>query len=36
MNYIHLNPVKNGSVTNPESYTFSSANPDSNFKVDEW
>jgi REP element-mobilizing transposase RayT len=34
--YIHNNPVKNGCVTNAESYTFSSANPESNFKVDEW
>ena len=36
VNYIHNNPVKNGCVTNAESYTFSSANNESNFKVDKW
>ncbi|PJB15288.1 MAG: hypothetical protein CO118_04135 [Flavobacteriales bacterium CG_4_9_14_3_um_filter_32_8] len=32
IDYIHNNLVKNGCVTNAESYTFSSAN----IKVDEW
>ncbi|PJB15270.1 MAG: transposase [Flavobacteriales bacterium CG_4_9_14_3_um_filter_32_8] len=36
VDYIHNNPIKNGCVTNAESYAFSSANNESNFKVDEW
>jgi REP-associated tyrosine transposase len=36
VDYINNNPVKNGCVTNAESYSFSSANNEGSFIVDEW
>jgi len=35
VDYIHHNPVETGIVNDEASFTYSSANPDSPFKVDE-
>ena len=36
LEYMMNNPVRAGLCTNQESYTWSSANPDREFELDEW